>query len=255
MFVENIFIRIIAIRKRRLIISEIVDMIKNDKTRMILLRTVHFEFVSSYLLDKFLKELPQNEIEFVLFESLKKKLFSNYSNLKKLTKRWKEDPKFLAQEKINKILHFLNNYFREESDPINQLEKLIEDNQQLHMKVEILKNPVIQKGELFLYLLNEDGILQHLKKTNRDSISFTCSSSNESSSHSLENLLNPENSAGFLSKDEEKSWISVTFKENKVILSGYLFRFFHDDAYSFHLKSWKLEGSNDENVWIIFMSN
>jgi hypothetical protein len=59
-------------------------MINEDRNRMILLKTVHYEFASSYLLKRFFENIHNDEIDFELFESLKKRLFADYSDKERL---------------------------------------------------------------------------------------------------------------------------------------------------------------------------
>jgi hypothetical protein len=74
----------------------ILNMIDLDKNRMILLQTIHFEFVSSDLLKRFFGNISHNQLDFELFNSLKKRLFLDYSDSEKLSKRWKSRQKQMS---------------------------------------------------------------------------------------------------------------------------------------------------------------
>jgi hypothetical protein len=65
----------------------IMNMINKDKNRMILLQTIRFEFVSSHLLKSLFNYIFNDEIDFELFESLKKRLFTDYSDQEMLSTR------------------------------------------------------------------------------------------------------------------------------------------------------------------------
>jgi hypothetical protein len=103
----------------------IIRMIELDKNRTILLQTIHFEFVSSHLLKQFFDNIPNDEIDFELFESLKKRLFTDYSDQEKLSKRWKSKPKLLSQTKTSELLGILSSYFNQKWNPIEATKLLI----------------------------------------------------------------------------------------------------------------------------------
>jgi hypothetical protein len=69
------------------------------------------------------------------------------------------------------------------------------------------------------------------------------------SSRIPETLLNYDNSTLFESKNEPNSWFSVQLKSKKIIPSGYLLRSHGNSGNT--PKTWRLEGSNDNNQWIV----
>jgi hypothetical protein len=109
----------------------IAKMIQRDKNRMILLKTVHLEFVSSHLVKKFFDNIPNDEIDYETFESLKRRLFSDYSDQDQLSKRWKTKPKILSQTETNEIFDILNSYFEDGNKPNEQIKLLIDQIKQL----------------------------------------------------------------------------------------------------------------------------
>jgi hypothetical protein len=96
---------------------------------------------------------------------------------------------------------------------------------------------------------DHDGILQDFKKTESNSLSFTCSSFN-SSSYKPENLLNYDNSTRFRSQNQPNSLVCIELNTKQMILSGYLLRSYIGTS-NYNLKSWKLEGPKDNVNWVI----
>jgi hypothetical protein len=232
----------------------IIHMIKEDKNRMILLKTIHFEFVSSELMKTFFDHIHFDEIDIELFESLKKRLFSDYSVLNVLTTRWKSKPSILSQKETADLFALLNSHSNEVNSPIQQVKQMKLDNEnlqnrilQLEKEISELKNPIL-KGKSFSYQNNHNGIIQELKQNESNSISLRCSSVLSSSYHSNNLLI--FNEKYWVSEDESNPWICFKFNTKKIILSGYLFRSLHDNSY-FNPKSWKLEASNDNSNWIL----
>jgi hypothetical protein len=117
-------------------------MIEEDNHRMVLLKTVHFEYVSSHLLKSFFDNISIEDINFELFESLKKRIFSDYSNQKKLSKRWKTKPKILSQKDTDEIFDILNSYFEDPKKPNEQIKLLIQQIEQLKQENKELKNQI-----------------------------------------------------------------------------------------------------------------
>ena len=54
-------------------------------------------------------------------------------------------------------------------------------------------------------------------------------------------------------QNENNSWISFDFKKHMVIPTGYIIRSYHFTSHS-HLKTWVIEGSNDNTTWKILDS-
>jgi hypothetical protein len=244
------------------LVELVMKMIEDDKKRMILLQTIHFEFVSSNLLKRFFDNIHIDEVDFGVFESLKKRLFSDYSNQDKLSKRWKTKPKVLSESEAREIHDILNLYFSEENNPLFQIKSLIEQIKQLktindqqteeikQLQTELVcyKNPIM-KGQTIQYKNNHNGLFQYLKKAKSNPFSFTCSSVlHNSSSYNPENILNYDSSY-FWSQNEQNSWLCIQLTSQKVILSGYLLRS-STNQFNHNLKNWTLKASKDNMDWI-----
>jgi hypothetical protein len=63
-------------------------------------------------LKEFFVNISNDEIEFEVFESLKKNFFSDYSEQDELSKRWKIKPKILTETETNEICDILNSHFK-----------------------------------------------------------------------------------------------------------------------------------------------
>jgi hypothetical protein len=154
----------------------IVKMIEEDKNRMILLKSVHFEFVSSHSLKKFFENIHNDEIDFELFELLKKRLLTDYSDQEILKNRWRMNPKVLSELEIEELFNIFNSFFQQEQNPIEQAKLLIKENEWLkkeNEKIESLQNQILQLEKIneeirhstISYRNNHNGILQDLRKS------------------------------------------------------------------------------------------
>jgi hypothetical protein len=78
-----------------------------------------------------------------------------------------------------------------------------------------MKNPIL-KGKTIAYENHHNGILQDIKQTEPNSISFSCSSViNDNPNHQPKNILKYDNSIIFHSKDEPNSWLSIKLNAKK----------------------------------------
>jgi hypothetical protein len=200
----------------------IAQMIEEDKNRFILMNYVHLEFVSSPILKNFFQNVVNHEIDFDFLESIKKKVFEDYSDQEKLSKIWKNKFKILSRQEIDDIFDILNSYFKEETNPIELVKILIEQNKRQKNEIEELKNSQC-KGKLISYQNEVNGILQDLKKTERNSISLQCSGF-ANSKYGPENVFNESKDNWFCSRDQSNSWLTVHFTHKKILLSGYFVR-------------------------------
>lgn len=222
-------------------------MIELDKNRTILLQTIHFEFVSSHLLKQFFDNIPNDEIDFELFESLKKRLFTDYSDQEKLSKRWKSKPKLLSQTKTSELLGILSSYFNQKWNPIEATKLLIKQNQKLKQVVESLQDRICQLekeklslGKKISYHNGHSGIIQDFKKTQPHSVSLKYSSIDEGQPDSLFHY----DDYYWFSKNLSNSWIYIKFNAKKICLSGYLLRSYYGSDFV-NPKTWILEALND----------
>jgi hypothetical protein len=238
----------------------IVSMVEEDNNRIILLKTVHFEFVSSHLLKKFFENIQYQEIDIDLFESLKKKLFEDYSNQQRLLKRWESKPKYLSEMETNDIFGILDSYFEEERNPVEKIKLLVDQNKQFQEEIDSFRMRILQleeenyelkeeitKRKTIFYQNEHHGILQYLKQS--EIYSFTLNCSNFTASHVPENILAYDISI-FQSQNHPNSWLCVKFNQKRVLLSGYLFRSWYGTNH-YNPKSWTLEASNDYWNWIL----
>jgi hypothetical protein len=177
---------------------------------------------------------------------MKKRFFWDYSDHKQLKKRWKTKPNILSPEEIAELFDILKTYFGNDKSPIEQIKLLIKQIQQLKKVNEGLKNPFL-KIKNISYQNDAFGILQILKKIESNTISFSSSSVNKSSEQP-ENLLNYNDSV-FCSQRKPNQWLSLKLHTKKILLSGYLLR--SCPVAWANIKTWKLEGSNDNINWIL----
>ena len=65
-----------------------------------------------------------------------------------------------------------------------------------------------------------------------------------------EEVINSEFEGEWSSENINNSWFLINFKDKKVDVRGYSIKTYNGSTNGTHLKSWKLEGSNDEETWI-----
>jgi hypothetical protein len=84
----------------------IINLIKLDYNKKVLLKYIHFEYVSSHFIASFTQELQVEQIDIDLFESLKKGLccdaVHSYSQIP--NSRWIKQPHFLTPKEINEFI-------------------------------------------------------------------------------------------------------------------------------------------------------
>lgn len=100
-----------------------------------------------------------------------------------------------------------------------------------------------------------DGILAYLNSLSggnaneKNVVKITSSSVINSSMSCPSNILNYDSNDYFHSKTAENSWISLDFKQKRVLLSHYTLKSYEGQVNDSHLKSWVIEGSNDGVNW------
>lgn len=94
-----------------------------------------------------------------------------------------------------------------------------------------------------------DGIFSFLQTYSniKNEINITASSSLGGDLYNLLQYENKENC--FYTTDAPNSWICFEFKNYKIIPSNYIIRSYNSNDH-WHLKSWVIEGSNDNQSWI-----
>ncbi|KAK8875937.1 hypothetical protein M9Y10_006115 [Tritrichomonas musculus] len=97
-----------------------------------------------------------------------------------------------------------------------------------------------------------DGIINFLRKQNKENINsyidITASRVGDTKRYPLINIINYEEKEKYThTSNSPNSWICIEFKENKIIPSHYTIGsvLAHDN----HIKSWVIEGSNDNEVF------
>lgn len=103
-----------------------------------------------------------------------------------------------------------------------------------------------------------DGILNFFRKVTNDKIGEKVeikASSFESGRHPSNVVIFEETEEDFATNDDALNhWISFEFKENSVAPTAYKIMSFDSDKNMAHLKSWVIEGSNDNKNWEIIDS-
>lgn len=97
-----------------------------------------------------------------------------------------------------------------------------------------------------------DGLMNYLRKNSniKDEISITNSS--YGGGKDPFDLVKYEDKKCYYetSSNDSNSWICFEFKNHKIIPSSYIIRSYYTDG-NWHLKSWNIEGSNDNTNWVI----
>lgn len=98
-----------------------------------------------------------------------------------------------------------------------------------------------------------NGILNYVKNTNTNLISIRVSSTNPRAKNNLpENIINyNDDESSFCTKDQPNQWICIDFKHHTVIPQYYSIRTFNAQSNFSHLRSWVIEGSNNNFNWTI----
>ena len=91
-----------------------------------------------------------------------------------------------------------------------------------------------------------DGIFKYLQTNSniKDEINITYSSGNDNPFY----LLQYDNNYYFNTNNSPNSWICFEFKNHRIIPTNYTIKSNGGDDH-YHLKSWKLEGSDDKEKW------
>lgn len=101
-----------------------------------------------------------------------------------------------------------------------------------------------------------NGIVAYLTKccqgnpAEKDLMEVTASSTSVRCLTKPEELLILRDDGEWTSNNEEESWIMFSFTKHQVELSNYTIQTFSGKTGTTHLKTWKLEGSNDGFDWV-----
>ena len=128
---------------------------------------------------------------------------------------------------------------------VERLQQKIENKSDKTSKHQLKKKPGLEfeskEGKF-------EGIFRYLKEKGdiKNEVSIT-SSSNGGYDHY--NMLDLDKIDSFFqTQDKQNSWICFEFKNHQVIPTGYIIRTYPSED-NYHLKSWVVEGSNDNNNW------
>jgi hypothetical protein len=121
----------LSIQDEDFLFNLIVRLIEQDISRKTLLQTVYFPLVSSILLKNFFQNLPIEEIDLDLFESIKQRLFCDviFSDSLPTSTRWKKQPILVTKSEIEEISEIMNNHFHKSV-------KLVESTQELILRIQ-----------------------------------------------------------------------------------------------------------------------
>lgn len=81
-------------------------------------------------------------------------------------------------------------------------------------------------------------------------VDVTSSSTSVRSVSKIEEVIAERNGGEWASNNEENLWIEFNFKDRSVLLTAYTIQTFSGDTGNMHMKSWKLEASNDGYDWV-----
>lgn len=97
------------------------------------------------------------------------------------------------------------------------------------------------------------GVFNFLKKesTINEEVEITYSSKGDGSSEPENLLLFEDPTKNFYTDNLQNSWICFEFKKRKIIPLNYTIRTYNWTSNVSHLKSWVIEGSNDNSNWLV----
>jgi hypothetical protein len=107
----------------------------------------------------------------------------------------------------------------------------------------------------FVETSNLDGIISYLTKRfgghviDRNIVSITASSVGSPQCYPVRHVADFENQFFFCTKNEANSWICYDFKDMQIKVTHYSIRTIRSSN-THHLRSWRLEGSNDGLKWV-----
>lgn len=187
------------------------------------------------------------------------------SNLEDENKKLKDQ---LSEQNLEyksrvKSLEDDNKQLKNQVDQLNILEDqhnkkisdLEDENKKLKNQINQQNNELKTKGISFPIIGNNEykGIINYLKSHNNieNEITFTYSSNDhETPSQYYGNILNitlfDDKDKGFFTKDIPNSWICLEFRNHKIIPTGYTIMTCNSNPF---LRSWIIEGCNDNNSW------
>ncbi|KAH0795593.1 F5/8 type C domain containing protein [Histomonas meleagridis] len=102
-----------------------------------------------------------------------------------------------------------------------------------------------------------DGILARISRDcegnphQKGIIEITTSSKGPRTIIEIDAILDPKNEHEWVSANEQNSWIQFDFKEKRIKLENYAIMTFSGQQGSTHMKSWRLEASEDDIEWVI----
>lgn len=100
-----------------------------------------------------------------------------------------------------------------------------------------------------------NGIFDYLNRTYNGNpqttgqVEVSSSSTSVRSVSKIEEVIAERSGGEWASNNEENSWIEFNFKDHSVLLTAYTIQTFSGDTGNMHMKSWKLEASNDGDTW------
>lgn len=150
-------------------------LIERNSSRKFLLNSIQFEFVSANLLKQYFENIYLDDIDFDLFESLKKRLFCEIivSHSDPILDRYKSKPKIVSSGELQELYQIFNSFFEEEGNPVHQAKLLIQQIQMLKEENLNFKNPF--RKEIQIDLVDNKGIISYLRHQNSNSIITKCS--------------------------------------------------------------------------------
>jgi hypothetical protein len=112
------------IDNENILFNLVVDLIGRDPNRKILLKLIYFPYVSTPLLINFFANLPVEEIDSDLFDSLKARLFCEVCILNSLlSSRWRNAPSLRSREEIEDIFNISQDHFLKTSNLVESIKK------------------------------------------------------------------------------------------------------------------------------------
>jgi predicted RND superfamily exporter protein len=113
------------------------------------LKSVFYPGVSTSLLISYFNDFPVEEIDSDLFNSLKERIFSDVflSDSFPSSNRWRNPPKSQSKKEVEQIYQMLQNHFSQLPNPVEQLQTLMNENQEMQITIEETKNQLKQKEE------------------------------------------------------------------------------------------------------------
>jgi hypothetical protein len=209
----------------------LIEMINRDPNRKILLKVIHFPFISSHLLINFLQDYSIDDLDSDFFERLKQRIFCEIakSTTEIPSGRWIQNWHCISRKDIEDIFSILLEHDQENENLLDQIKKLIEkneliksQNQKLQSQIESLQSDNAKLKNQLSSVQNENAEMKkQLTSSQKEILDLTHQISSLQAQNKLlkENLVSKENQN--LELQSTISELNSTISIFKSILDSY----------------------------------